>query len=122
MQPQDRPKVLLLEDDALINLSTTDMIMSMGYTVRSCLNVADAVQAAHEDLPDVAVLDVNIAGTTSYVLADWLRHRGVQLIFVTGYETVAPSALRAAPLCRKPCSEDQLRGLIADALNRPASP
>ncbi len=120
MQFQDRFKVLLLEDDALINASTADMIEGMGYTVRPCLNVAEAVQAAHEELPHLAVLDVNIGGTTSYVLADWLRNRAVPIIFVTGYATATPSSLRHVPICRKPCREDQLRALIRDALHRSA--
>lgn len=118
---QSPPKVLLLEDDAVVNLSTTELIEGMGYTVRSCMHLADAVSKAQEELPDVAILDVNIGGTTSYVLAHWLRQQGVPIIFVTGYETVSPSWLRDAPLCRKPCSEDRLRPLLANTLKHTLS-
>ncbi len=115
---QSAPKVLLLEDDAPINLRTTEMIESFGYTVRSCFNVADAVYSATEDKPHLAVLDVKIGSTTSYVLADWLRQRGVPIIFVTAYDLMAPSSLRDMPVCRKPFREEHLRALISNALKR----
>jgi DNA-binding response OmpR family regulator len=111
--------VLYLEDDALINLSTTEMIERLGYSVSHCLTVAEAVDAVHENEPDLAVLDIDIRGTFSYALAGWMRHRGVPIIFLTGYDSVAPSSLRDVPVCRKPCSEDQLRALMADALKSP---
>jgi DNA-binding response OmpR family regulator len=110
--------VLFLEDDALINLRTTEMIERLGYSVRPCLTVVEALSAYHENEPDLAVLDIDIRGTSSFVLADWLRHRGVPIIFLTGYDSVAPSSLRDVPICRKPCSEDQLRAFMADALKR----
>lgn len=119
---QSAPKILLLEDDASINLGTTEMIEGFGYTVRSCLNVADAVHCVtEEEKPDLAILDVKIGDTTSYVLADWLRLRGVPIIFVTAYDLVAPSSLQDAPVCRKPFREEHLKALMVDVLNRSAS-
>src|SRR5689334_13473247 len=118
---QFAPKVLLLEDDPPINLSTAEMIENFGYTVQSCLNVADAVSCVTEQEPDLAILDVKIDSSTSYVLADWLRVRGVPIIFVTAYDLVAPSSLRNAPVCRKPFREEHLKVLMADALKRSAS-
>ena len=101
---QSSVRVLLLEDDAPINLSMTEMIEAMGYEVRSLMSVADAFNAANEQPPDVAVLDVNVGSTTSYVLAEWLHNHNVPVIFVTGYDQVAPfGRWRDYPVCRKPC-------------------
>jgi CheY-like chemotaxis protein len=111
------PKVLLLEDDALINLGMTEMIERMGYQVRSSMTVVDAFNTAKEDRPDVGVLDVNIGGTTSYVLAEWLHNQNVPIIFVTGYEQVAPfGRWRDYPVCRKPCKSEDLKALITKLL------
>jgi CheY-like chemotaxis protein len=104
-----------------VNLGMTELIEAMGCAVRPCLTVADAVYKVQEDSPDVAILDVKIGSTTSYVLADWLRQRGVPIIFVTAYETVTPPALGDVPVCRKPCGEDRLRPLLANALKHPLS-
>jgi DNA-binding response OmpR family regulator len=115
-------RVLLLEDDALINLSMTEMIEGMGFEVRSLMSVADAFNAAREHRPDVAVLDVNVGTTTSYVLAEWLHNESVPVIFVTGYDKVAPfGRWRDYPLCRKPCREEQIEALIREAVERSPS-
>ena len=81
--------VLFLEDDALINLSTTEMIEQMGCVVRSYMSVEDGLAAVQQQLPDIAVLDVNIRGRASYELADWLHERNVPIVFVTGYGSPA---------------------------------
>lgn len=73
-----------MEDDVLINLALAEMIEDMGYQVRSSMTVGDAFNAAREYRADVAVLDVNVSGTTSYVLAEWLQGQDVPIIFVTG--------------------------------------
>jgi CheY-like chemotaxis protein len=120
---QSGAKVLVLEDDPLINLSMTEMIEGFGYHVRSFMTLVDAFNAAREDRPDVAVLDVNVASTTSYVLAEWLYNQNVPIIFITGCEQVAPfGRWRDHPVCRKPCREEVVRKLLEDALKRPTSP
>ena len=110
-------QVLVLEDDALINLNTTDMIEQMGCTVRSYMNVEDGLTAAQQQLPDLAVLDVNIRGRPSYELADWLEGRGVPIVFVTGYDSPAIEGnWRTRPVCRKPCIPSMLKEQMVLAL------
>ena len=109
--------VVLLEDDALINMSTAGLIEEMGYRVRAFMRLADCAKATRERLPDLAVLDVNVAGETSYELAHWLHERGIPVIFLTGYDSPnADSRLQHRPTCRKPCDADTLKKLIADEL------
>jgi FixJ family two-component response regulator len=98
-------------------MGMTEMIEEMGYQVRSLMTVVDTFNAAHEDRPDVAVLDVTIRGTTSYVLAEWLHSHGVPIIFVTGYEQVAPfGRWRNYPVCRNPCRREDLKAQISKLL------
>ena len=119
MTPQSslKPEVILLEDDALINMSTSALIEDMGYRVRAFMHLADCTRAAEQQLPDVAVLDVNVAGETSYELARWLDERRVPVVFLTGYDSPnADAQLQQRPTCRKPCEPESLKKLIAAAL------
>lgn len=107
-------RVFLLEDDALINMSTAELIEDMGYAVQSYMRVDACFAAVRDRLPDVAILDVNIAGANSYELADWLQERDVPIVFLTGFDK--DPLLRGRPACSKPCEAALLRKLIADAL------
>jgi DNA-binding response OmpR family regulator len=111
-------RVLLLEDDALINLSTTEILQSMGCVVRPFMHVDEAVKAAYEQVPDLAVLDVNIHGKTSYELAEWLDARQVPIVFVTGYDS--PSIVgkwRDRPVCQKPYNPGQFQNLLVETFS-----
>jgi DNA-binding NtrC family response regulator len=126
MTPQSARKadVVLLEDDALINMSTSALIEDMGYRVRSFMHLADCKRAVEDRLPDLAVFDVNLTGETSYELAHWLDERRVPVIFLTGYDSPeADARLQQRPTCRKPCDPETLKKLIAAALKsgRPAT-
>src|SRR3954469_537137 len=110
-------EVLVLEDDALINLNTTETIQAMGCVVRSFLRLSDAFASIATDLPDLAVLDVNINGRMSYELAQSLVDRSVPILFLTGYDSPAvDEKWRQYPVCRKPCDEEGLKQLLIGAL------
>ena len=110
--------VLLLEDEALINLSTVEVLQSLGCRVIGCQRVPDAMEAVQKELPDAAVLDVNLqANQTSYELAEWLHERRVPIIFLTGYSSDTLSERwRDHPVCEKPCHPDVLRELLIKTL------
>lgn len=111
-----------LEDDALINLNTTDVIEQTGCTVRSYLSVEDRLAAAQERSPDIAVLDLNIRGKARYELADWLHERKRQIIFITGYENPAIEARwHDKPVCRKLCAPSMLRELLLRTIDESRS-
>ena len=110
-------KVLVLEDDALINLNTTETIQAMGCLVQPFMRLSDALASIQVDMPDLAVLDVNINGRRSYELAQLLIDRDVPIIFVTGYESPAvDEKWRQYPICQKPCDEKALKQRLLDAL------
>jgi DNA-binding LytR/AlgR family response regulator len=110
-------KVLVLEDDALINLNTTETIQAMGCVVHPLLRLSDALVSIQVDMPDVAVLDVNINGRMSYELAQLLVDRDVPIVFLTGYDSPAvEEKWRQYPVCRKPCDENRLKRPLVEAL------
>jgi DNA-binding response OmpR family regulator len=78
-------RVLLLEDEALINLNTVELLEEMGCKAAGYLNLNDAWEAARRQIPDVAILDVNLHDTTtSLTFADWLHEKDVPIVFLTG--------------------------------------
>ena len=108
--------MLLLEDDAIINCATTEMMQEMGCRVSPFMHLASALGAIRSDPPDVAVLDVKINEETSYQLAEELHQRGVPIIFLTGYGLGLQEKWRSFPICQKPCVPAELKALLSAAL------
>jgi DNA-binding response OmpR family regulator len=55
-------RVLFVEDDALLSLSTTDVMERMGCTVFPAMSMESASAILDGNDPEVAVLDVNVGG------------------------------------------------------------
>ena len=111
-------RVLLLEDEALVNMNTVELLEKMGCEAGGYLHLDEAWDAARRKLPDVAVLDVNLHDTTtSLEFADWLHEQGVPIVFLTGYTSPAPSGKwQKHPKCEKPCDAEELKELLKAAL------
>lgn len=111
-------RVLLLEDEALINLNTVELLEEMGCKAAGYLNLGDAWEAARRQIPDVAILDVNLHDTTtSLTFADWLHEKDVPIVFLTGYSSPAPTGKwQKHPRCEKPCDPEDLKELLKAAL------
>jgi CheY-like chemotaxis protein len=102
--------VLVLEDDAIISMSTQDILEEMGCQVSTVLNLKAAFAAIEQKLPGAAVLDVNIGENTSYEFAQQLRLRGVPFVFLSGYDLSSFGPQWAGhAFCQKPCQPAELR-------------
>ena len=109
--------VLLVEDEALINMNTTEMLERIGCDVRSFFQLDEARAEAAVRRPDIALLNIRIGRYTSYELAEWLDLRRVPIVFVTGYERESiDEKWRDRPVCRKPCEESDIRREMTRAL------
>lgn len=117
--PSSPPRVLLLEDEAAVSLLIEDMLEDLGCVAAACVARADtALRALDAQDFDVAILDVNIGGQTSFEVARALRRRGVPFIFATGYgETGLPDEYRDAPVLQKPFALEDLEAALARVLN-----
>jgi CheY-like chemotaxis protein len=81
--------------------------------------VPGALALAEAEPIDAAILDVNLAGTDVFPVADALRRRGVPFLFASGYgERGLPGAFADSPILQKPYDpvrlEAMLAGVIAD--------
>lgn len=80
------PRVFIVEDESMLVMLLEDLLPTLGYDVAgSAGSVDQALAELAEAEIDLAVVDVNLAGTPSFPVADALRERGVPFLFTTGY-------------------------------------
>jgi CheY-like chemotaxis protein len=66
--------VLIVEDEAIVAMLLEDMVQELGcHVVEIASRVDIALQSVTARLFDVAILDVNLKGETSYPVADLLE-------------------------------------------------
>lgn len=114
-------RVLVVEDEAIIALMIVEWLSEMGCeALGPAARLADGFALAQTEPLDAAVLDVNVNSERVYPLADYLRGRGIPLVFATGYgDSVAEDAVNA-PVLEKPFTYDQLARALAMALDAAA--
>jgi len=78
-------RVLLVEDEMMLAMMAEDTLTELGCTVVSASRVSNALALAKNEILDVALLDVNVAGEEVYPVADALIVRRVPFVFATGY-------------------------------------
>jgi CheY-like chemotaxis protein len=107
-----------VEDEMLVAMMLEGMLRDLGYRVIKAARVAKAVGLATSEAIDFAILDVNLAGETSYQVADVLRLRGVPFVFASGYD---PGSLRAdfhdIAVLRKPYMPHDVRRAVTEAIH-----
>jgi DNA-binding response OmpR family regulator len=116
--------VLIVEDDFLIAMDLQQMLEGRGWRVIGpAANVRTALRLLEDELPTVALLDVNLGAEFVTPVAEILRARGVPFALASAYESpdrVAGEALAGAPNVGKPTSEHRLIGILEDLAGFPA--
>lgn len=104
-------RLLLVEDSMMIALDAQAMLSEEGLDVEVAGTIADADRLLSVDSFDVAVLDVNLSGETSFGVADRLVTLGMPFVFATGYgeSIVMPERFRSVPVVSKPYDGAALR-------------
>ncbi|MBX3431636.1 MAG: response regulator [Hyphomonadaceae bacterium] len=107
------PKILVVEDDALIAMELGERLSDMGYEVLGpAHSIAEAEAVIAREKPDAALLDARLGqGVSSVPLGVKLHGLGVRVAFCTGYDNVkeAPPELAKAPVFTKPVSDADLK-------------
>ena len=114
-------RVLVVEDELLLAMDYEEILVDAGCTVIGPVaRQAGALTLLERELPDAAVLDLNLAGERSTRLAEALTARGVPFVVVSGYGemTAREPVLAEAPQLEKPVNARILVRAIA-ALARP---
>ena len=114
----DSAKVLVIEDEALVGMLLEDMLQDIGCgSVELVQRFDDAMRTAEVGEYDLAVLDVNLDGLSSFPIADRLMKRGIPLIFATGYGKAGMDPRYAGvPTLQKPFFFGDLEQVVRSAL------
>ena len=117
------PRVLLVEDEACLAMMLQDLLEDAGYEVIKAARVPAALRMAQGESIDAAILDVNVAGTEVFPVAEQLRERGVPFMFASGYgERGLPGEYRGFPILQKPYDPAVLGTMLRNVLARPTTP
>ncbi len=109
-------KILLVEDDVLIRMSTVDMMEELGHTVTEAGSGKEALGILAEDTFDVLITDLGLPGMSGEELAQRVRATWPELaiVFATG-EWKAPDlpGPGAVGLLSKPFGVEEIRQALA---------
>lgn len=90
-------KILVVDDDRLVLASLTHGLTQAGYEVIDADNGDDAILLAHEQRPDLALLDIRMEGKSGFDVAAYLRQSlRVPFMFLSAFSDPATVARVAA--------------------------
>ena len=112
-------RVLIVEDEPILAMVAEDILQELGAEiVGPAAHLDDALELAHSEDVDFALLDVNLNGKMSLPVAQHLRARSVPYVFATGYGDAGAAGLELdAPVVHKPYTQED----IEEALSRLAA-
>jgi CheY-like chemotaxis protein len=111
--------ILVVDDDALIAMSTVDLIEDLGYSVFEANTGSGALEILRSGVPvDLIVTDYAMPGMTGLELAGAARalRPDLPVLLATGYAELPSGATTDLPRLAKPFRQDQLATEIAKAL------
>jgi PAS domain S-box-containing protein len=118
-------RIVLVEDEPLVAMEMEETLRGLGCEVLGpAATVDEAVRLAQSEAGriDAAILDVNLAGRTSFPVADLLAGRGVPVVFATGYADLpdARAVDGSSVLLRKPLKRGELEAVLSRMILAPS--
>lgn len=112
--------VFIVEDDVLSALTMKDFVEGLGCEVIGHARTLEEARALAENTDfDIALLDVDLGGQTSYALAHELAVLGVPFVFTTGKAEGGPEWAQGRPRVLKPFSGTLLERMMVASLSQP---
>ena len=117
-----RLRILLVEDDVIIRLTTVDMLRSLGHQVEEAGDAGDALKLLRSSPADLLLADISLPGRSGLELAaEAVAHDpDLRVVFATGYDRIegleAHPRLAQAVLLRKPYDQASLTQALGAAI------
>jgi CheY-like chemotaxis protein len=109
--------ILVVDDDALISMSTVDMLEDLGHRVLEASSGAQALKMIEAaDRIDLVITDYSMPGMNGAELAESIRRirSDLPVLVATGYSDLPPGSGMDLPRLGKPYSQEQLSLQIAN--------
>jgi len=100
-------------------MMTAEMLEELGHRVVAEAGTISAAESLARNAEfDLALLDINVAGTNIASIAQIIADRGLPFIFVSGYGLEArPQSFKDRPALRKPFLIESLAQIIEKVLS-----
>src|SRR4030042_4791797 len=114
IDPDDRPLLLLVDDDATFRAVLAEAFEKRGYAVRVAHDVPSGLAAAENESPEYAVIDLKMPGPSGLELVQKLKQldENKRIVMLTGYASIATAVeaikLGAIHYLAKPADGDEL--------------
>lgn len=117
-------RILLVEDEMLVLMHLEARLEDLGCSsIRSASNVAQALFILEQDTFDMAIIDINLGGAKSCLIADALEQRDTPYVFTTGYSGRGAQGRREIrPMLFKPYTDADLLKALCQLLPNLAQP
>jgi two-component system response regulator RegA len=113
-EPDDRPSLLLVDDDVTFCTVLGEAFTKRGYAVRTAYSVAEGMARANEESPEYAVVDLKMPGPSGLELVQRLHELdpNTRIVMLTGYASIATAVeaikLGAVHYLAKPADADEI--------------
>jgi two-component system response regulator RegA len=110
----DRPSLLLVDDDSTFSAVLAEAFERRGYAVRVAHDVSEGLERANEESPEFAVVDLRMPGPSGLELVKRLHQLdpNTRILMLTGYASVATAVeaikLGAVHYLAKPADADEI--------------
>lgn len=110
-------RVLVVEDAWHVAKALKSALEGFGMIVAGPIaRIVDAEQFLIDEMPDLALVDVNLKGEMAYGLIDRLVEKRIPVVVVSGYAVLPRSVDKAAAVLQKPFSGAQLLATLRHAM------
>lgn len=120
-----KPKILIVEDEALLAMSMRIDLEDLGYEVcKSVSSGEEAVKIANEEKPDAVLMDIHLRGEMDGIeAAKQIKSlQGIPIIFITGYPSheTAEKIKSVEPIGYfvKPVASKDIHSLLSKVLGK----
>ena len=121
-QETNKRRLLLMDDDRLILTTMAAGLRQAGYLVDEADSGERALELCAQERPDLAILDIRMAGLSGMEVAERLQEYAIPFLFLTAYgeEELVTSAVKLGALgyMVKPLDIQQMVPEVEAALGR----
>lgn len=118
--PPSGLRILIVEDEAVVAMMLEDILIELGHQVVGPVSrVSKALEIVQDTPLDLALLDIQVAGSEVFPVAEFLDERRIPFIFTSGYgRTGLRGSFRDRPVLQKPFSVKSLSDILESVLQK----